>query len=150
MQQGAFDDARKDVKLEVPNLYERLIHEHMDPVFRARLKATVSGGIISMAPSASGGEMPGFVPAPGQLELTAVFVYDAGNRRTMSIWVGLATWFHTYDGWREVGEYDLLAGNAVPSKQFVWGASLDELVVYRRKSGSQWANYHLLHGGQDT
>lgn len=151
--EGALDDAREDVKLEVPDLYQRLIHEHMDPIFRNRLRASITGGIINMTPTASGGGMPGFAPVSGTLELTAVFTYDAGNRRTMSIWVGIATWFHTYDGWREVGEYGLEAGHAVPIKQFVWGAQLDELIGYRHKDvygAGQWSDYHLLHGGQNT
>jgi RHS repeat-associated protein len=42
----------------------------------------------------------------------------------------------------------------VPTKQFVWGARLDEMLAYRRRvvvsSVVSWEVYYVLHGGQDT
>jgi RHS repeat-associated protein len=68
--------------------------------------------------------------------------------------VGVDTQFHTWDGWRQVVQYSLDTAPspdaAVPTKQFVWGSRLDELLSYRRKNGSTWENYFVLHGGQDT
>jgi RHS repeat-associated protein len=68
--------------------------------------------------------------------------------------VGVDTQFHTWDGWRQVVQYSLDTAPspdaAVPTKQFVWGSELDELLSYRRKNGSTWENYFVLHGGQDT
>ncbi|MFN7591655.1 MAG: RHS repeat domain-containing protein, partial [Planctomycetota bacterium] len=33
---------------------------------------------------------------------------------------------------------------------FVHGSGLDEILAYRRKVGTTWEDYHILHGGQDT
>jgi RHS repeat-associated protein len=72
---------------------------------------------------------------------------------------GLAdTGFHVFDGWRQVAQHTLhVSGSsfyAVPTKQFVWGARLDEMLAYRRRvvvSGVvSWEVYYVLHGGQDT
>ncbi|MEO6593377.1 MAG: RHS repeat-associated core domain-containing protein, partial [Planctomycetota bacterium] len=157
-QGSSLDGAREAVKLEVPDLYSRLAREHTDPVFRARLKATISGGVIRITPTPQGGGgRPGYYPVNGQLVLAAVYVYDAFNRRTLSILVDPEvgeTHVHTWDGWRQVVQHKLeyVGGTwvATPTKQFVWGSRLDELVAYRRKVGANWENYDLLHGGQDT
>jgi len=104
--------------------------------------------------------MPWFI-SDANLELAAVYGYDAFNRRVMSIIVDpdlSDTAFHTYDGWRQVVQYTLDDTNssykAAPTKEFVWGSRLDELLSYRRRVGSagsySWENYFVLHGGQDT
>jgi RHS repeat-associated protein len=98
--------------------------------------------------------MPAYLPIEGNLELVAVYAYDAFNRRVQSILVGIETQVHTWDGWRQVVQHGVeftgTAWRAAPTKQFVWGARLDELVSYRRKVGSAWETYYVLHGGQDT
>lgn len=73
----------------------------------------------------------------------------------MSVLVGTETQFHTYDGWRQAGQYSMEGPTSVaPTKQFVWGAELDELVAYRRRVGTSgsytWENYFVVPGGQDT
>jgi RHS repeat-associated protein len=133
---------------------QRLPREHMNPTFRARLRAQITGGVIRLRGTGQGGGgMPSFT-TPAQADLHAVYAYDAYNRRIMGIVVGVDTQFHTWDGWRQVVQYSLdTAPNpdaAVPTKQFVWGSRLDELLSYRRKNGSTWENYFVLHGGQDT
>jgi RHS repeat-associated protein len=152
--EGADEEARQEVKLEVPDLMQRLPREHTNPTFRARLRAEITGGVIRLRGTGqSGGGMPSFT-TPAQADLHAVYAYDAYNRRIMGIVVGVDTQFHTWDGWRQVVQYSLdTAPNpdaAVPTKQFVWGSRLDELLSYRRKNGSAWENYFVLHGGQDT
>jgi RHS repeat-associated protein len=154
VQEGADEEARQEVKLEVPDLMQRLPREHMNPTFRARLRAQITGGVIRLRGTGQGGGgMPSFT-TPAQADLHAVYAYDAYNRRIMGIVVGVDTQFHTWDGWRQVVQYSLdTAPNpdaAVPTKQFVWGSRLDELLSYRRKNGSTWENYFVLHGGQDT
>jgi len=154
VEEGSLDEAREAVKLEVPDLYTRLLREHKDPTFRARLKATISGGVIRITPTPQGGADPRFLPIDGTLELAAVYVYDAFNRRVASALIGIDTYFHVWDGWRQVSEHTLhyvgSAWQATPTKQFVWGSRLDELVSYRRNVGASWETYYLLHGGQDT
>ncbi|MFN7588430.1 MAG: RHS repeat-associated core domain-containing protein, partial [Planctomycetota bacterium] len=62
-------------------------------------------------------------------------------------------WVTTYDGWREAVEHtvDISSGvQMVPVKQLVYGSDLDEILAYRRKVGTSWEDYHILHGGQDT
>jgi RHS repeat-associated protein len=154
VQEGADEEARQEVKLEVPDLMQRLPREHMNPTFRARLRAQITGGVIRLRGTGQGGGgMPSFT-TPAQADLHAVYAYDAYNRRIMGIVVGVDTQFHTWDGWRQVVQYSLdttpSPDAAVPTKQFVWGSRLDELLSYRRKNGSTWENYFVLHGGQDT
>jgi RHS repeat-associated protein len=66
------------------------------------------------------------------------------------------TQLHTWDGWQQTTQHRIEQQQpsgqwvAVPTKQFVWGSHLDELVAYRRLSGGAWQNYYLLHGGQET
>ncbi|MBZ0221188.1 MAG: hypothetical protein K8I01_12250, partial [Candidatus Methylomirabilis sp.] len=157
IQPGSLDQAREDVKVDIPDIYSRLAREHTDPVFRARLRATISGGVVRITPTPGGGGRSFSLPVTGQLELVAVYVYDAFNRRTMSALVDpqfSETQIHAWDGWRQVSQHKLELVNgswqATPTKQFVWGSTLDELVAYRRLNGSSWENYYLLHGGQDT
>ncbi len=162
VQEGALEDAQEAVKMEVPDLYSRLAREHTDPIFRARLRATISGGVIRITPTPQGGGgRPGFVPINGTLELVAVYLYDAFNRRTTSILVDPSvgeTQLHTWDGWRQCAQHKLepalVGGNwvwvAVPTKQFVWGSRLDEMVAYRRATAGGWVSYFVLHGGQET
>ena len=88
----------------------------------------------------------------------AIYAYDAFNRRIVTSVVGGETAFHTYDGWRQVVQYTLQVVSgiyyAAPTKEFVWGSRLDELIAYRRRvwaSGSySWESYYVAHGGQDT
>ncbi|MBN8734465.1 MAG: hypothetical protein J0L64_28270, partial [Acidobacteria bacterium] len=95
-----------------------------------------------------------------ELQLVAVYGYDHWNRRVVTAVATTAeagTWFHAFDGWRQVGQYGLHYASgyyAVPVKEFVWGSRLDELLSYRRRvvvSGTvSWETYYVLHGGQDT
>jgi RHS repeat-associated protein len=138
------------------------VREHLDPVFRSRLRAQVVGGVLRITPTASGGGgRPGWLPVPAEAQLRAVYVYDVYNRRTMSVLVGESVRYYAWDGWRNVVEaehvYDGTSPatwQAAPVKQFVWGAELDELVSYRRKVPTAtvpaWETYYLLHGGQET
>lgn len=158
----SLDDATQEVKNQTPTWMSRLPREHKDPVFRARLKARLHGGVIRLAPPQTFGgggclSMASLID-DADLDLVAVYVYDAFNRRIMSIVVGGDTEFHTYDGWRQVVQYTLDSTNssykAAPTKEFAWGARLDELLSYRRRVGSagnySWENYYVLQGGQDT
>lgn len=151
-------EARKDIHDEIPDLMQRIVREHMNPVFRARLKKHLNGGVIRLLPSAqNGGGVSQFADA-ATLELVAVYIYDGFNRRTVTVPIGLIeTQFHTFDGWRQVEQYGLGSVDGtnlfcLPNKQFVWGSRLDELVSYRRRNPSSgaWENYFVLHGGQDT
>jgi hypothetical protein len=99
------------------------------------------------------------LPVTGTLELSAVYLYDAFNRRVTSILVDPSvseTQLHTWDGWQQATQHRIEQQQpsgqwvATPTKQFVWGSQLDELVAYRRLSGGAWQNYYLLHGGQET
>jgi hypothetical protein len=158
----SLEGAREAVKLDIPNLPSRLVREHLDPVFRSRLRAQVVGGVLRITPTASGGGgRPGWLPVPAEAQLRAVYVYDVYNRRTMSVLVGESVRYYAWDGWRNVVEaehvYDGTSPatwQAAPVKQFVWGAELDELVSYRRKVPTAtvpaWETYYLLHGGQET
>lgn len=153
--EGAEENARTQVRLSVQELTRRLPREHMNSSFRAQLRANIAGGVIKIngRGQGGGGGMPPLL-IDAQVDLVAVYGYDAFNRRVMGIIVGVETQFHTWDGWRQVVQYKLDDAQnpdaAVPTKQFVWGSRLDELLSYRRKNGSSWENYFLLHGGQDT
>ena len=150
---SALQSARQEVVNSVPDLLRRYLNEHGDPVFRGRVRASIAGGVIRMSPSRrAGGGFPGmFIPESAELVLHAVYAYDAFNRRIMRANESDPnTYFHTYDGWREVVEYVKTSGQAVPNKEFVWGSRLDELIAYRRKVGSSWETYFIHHGGQDT
>jgi hypothetical protein len=150
VQQGALDDAEESVKLEVPDLLTRLAREHTNPTFRSRLKASIAGGVIRITPTPQGGGgRPGWLPVTGTLELSAVYLYDAFNRRVTSILVDPSvseTQLHTWDGWQQTTQHRIEQQQpsgqwvAVPTKQFVWGSQLDELVAYRRLSGGAWQN----------
>ncbi len=151
----ALDDSRKEVYDEVLNLLHRVPQEHTNQVFRDRLKRTISGGVIRLLGGGGGGMLQLTVPA--NLELKALYGYDAYNRRVLRVVVGEETWLYTYDGWREVVEHKLnfTANRAEPVKQFVHGSRLDEIVSYRRRvddpvSGPVWESYYVQHGGQDT
>jgi RHS repeat-associated protein len=158
VQGGSMEDAEESVKLEVPDVHTRVFREHADPVFRNRLRASIVGGVITVAPtSQGGGGRPGFVPNPASLELAAVYVYDAFNRRVASALADSTigeTRFHVWDEWRQASEHvlDMQSWQTQPTKQFVWGNGLDELVSYRRRVGPSgpWQTYFLLQGGQDT
>jgi hypothetical protein len=116
VQQGALDDAEESVKLEVPDLLTRLAREHTNPTFRSRLKASIAGGVIRITPTPQGGGgRPGWLPVTGTLELSAVYLYDAFNRRVTSILVGR-----------------LAAGDAAPDRaaaaEWAVGGDADEAV----------------------
>lgn len=160
-EEEAMEEVREDVKEDVPDLMQRIVREHMNPTFRARLKKNLRGGVLRILPTPhGGGGCPGFLREPAQMELYAIYVYDGYNRRTMSVPIGLIeTQFHTWDGWQQVAQYSFgaitigggVVGVAYPNKQFVWGSQLDELIGYRRLNGSGvWENYYLMHSGQDT
>jgi RHS repeat-associated protein len=158
VQAGSMEGAEDAVKADIPDLYTRLAREHTDPAFRARLRATIQGGIIQITPTPQGGGgRPGWFPINGTLELAAVYTYDAFNRRAMSILVDPSvgeTQFHAWDGWRQTSQHKLENVNgtprATPTKQFLWGSTLDELVSYRRLGTNGWETYHIVPGGQDT
>ena len=158
----ALDSSRKDVEEDVFQLMRRLPTEHANPTFRSRLRSPIPGGVIVVpnqasgtSSSTSGGGMPGFI-LPADLELVAVYGYDAYNRRVIRVvvddYVGGA-WVTTYDGWREAVEHTVVPSSPaqmVPVKQLVHGSGLDEILAYRRFNGTSWDDYHILHGGQDT
>lgn len=158
----ALDSSRKDVEEDVFQMMRRLPTEHANPTFRSRLRSPIPGGVIVVpnqasgtSSSTSGGGMPGFI-LPADLELVAVYGYDAYNRRVIRVviddYVGGA-WVTTYDGWREAVEHTVVPSSPaqmVPVKQFVHGSGLDEILAYRRFNGTSWEDYHILHGGQDT
>lgn len=133
---------------------QRLPREHMNPTFRNRLRAQINGGVIRLRGTGQGGGGMPSLTVPADADLHAVYGYDAFNRRVMGVIIGVDTQFHAWDGWRQAAQYSLDTvpnpDAAVPTKQFVWGSRLDELLSYRRKNGSMWENYFLLHGGQDT
>jgi RHS repeat-associated protein len=149
----ALEDSRKEAYDDVNNILYRVPREHMDPVFRARLRKTIVGGVVRVGGTQSGGGgMPRFVE-PANLVMVALYGYDAFNRRVMRSVVGQGTWLSAYDGWREVVEQELIMTppfQAPAVKQFVHGDGLDEIVSYRRKVGAAWEDYYLQHGGQDT
>jgi RHS repeat-associated protein len=158
----ALDSSRKDVEEDVFQLMRRMPTEIGNPTFRSRLRSPIPGGVIVVpnaasgtSSSTSGGGMPGFI-LPADLELVAVYGYDAYNRRVIRVvndpYVGGA-WVSTYDGWREAVQHtlDLTSGvQLLPVKQFVYGSGLDEMIAYRRLNGTSWEDYYLLSGGQDT
>ena len=68
------------------------------------------------------------------VQVVAIYGYDAFNRRIVQVVLSGApeTMFHVYDGWRQTVQYSLDTTNgsskAAPTKEFVWGSELDELV----------------------
>lgn len=151
----ALEESRQEVYEEVDNLLHRVPLEHKNPTFRSRLRSDIPGGVIRV-PSAtstatSGGGMPQFF-LPGKLELVALYGYDAFNRRVIRAVVNEDTYVTSYDGWREAVEHtlSLTTFQAKPTKQFVYGSRLDEMVAYRRYTGLGWETYYIQHGGQDT
>jgi len=151
----ALEESRQDVYEEVDNLLHRVPLEHKNPTFRSRLRSDIPGGVIRV-PSAtstatSGGGMPQFF-LPAKLELVALYGYDAFNRRVIRAVVNEDTYVTSYDGWREAVEHTLSLQTlqAQPTKQFVYGGRLDEMVAYRRYTGLGWETYYIQHGGQDT
>ncbi|MBK8097134.1 MAG: hypothetical protein IPK26_08505 [Planctomycetes bacterium] len=158
LDEEALEESRQAVHDEVVNLMQRVPREHQDASFRGRLKARIRGGVLRMnvGGGGGGGGMPPRMLLDADLELYAIYAYDAFNRRTMRVVIGVDTLFHTYDGWREVEEFRIsLVGQSwvvLPNRQFVWGSRLDELVSYRRKDWgtSTWETYFVHHGGQDT
>jgi RHS repeat-associated protein len=156
VQGGSMDDAEEAVKLEVPDVHTRVFREHADPVFRNRLRASIVGGVITVTPtSQGGGGRPGFLPNDAYLTLAAVYVYDPFNRRVASALVDSSigeTRFHVWNGCRQVSEHtlDTQTWQAPPTKQFVWGSHVDELVAYRRQTAGSWQSFFLIQGGQDA
>jgi len=165
VEREALDEACTEVQQSVPDLLSRLPREHTDPTFRSRLKARLRGGVIRLMPEgarrAGGCWSAGTLVDDADVDLVAVYGYDHWNRRTVTVVVepGLAdTGFHVFDGWRQVAQHTLhVSGSsfyAVPTKQFVWDARLDEMLAYRRRvvvsSVVSWEVYYVLHGGQDT
>jgi RHS repeat-associated protein len=165
VEREALDEACNEVQQSVPEMLSRLPREHTDPTFRSRLKARLRGGVIRLIPEgarrAGGCWTAGTLVDDADVDLVAVYGYDHWNRRTVTVVVepGLAdTGFHVFDGWRQVAQHTLhVSGSsfyAVPTKQFVWGARLDEMLAYRRRvvvsSVVSWEVYYVLHGGQDT
>jgi RHS repeat-associated protein len=151
----ALEESRQEVYEEVDNLLHRVPLEHKNPTFRSRLRSDIPGGVIRV-PSAtstatSGGGMPQFF-LPAKLELVALYGYDAFNRRVIRAVVNEDTYVTSYDGWREAVEHtlSLTTFQAKPTKQFVYGSRLDEMVAYRRYTGLGWETYYIQHGGQDT
>jgi RHS repeat-associated protein len=153
--------AREQVMGEVRDLIQRVIQEHMNPVFRARLRKTLTGGVLRLSPGSQTASLTTPTTEPANASLHSVYIYDGFNRRTITVPIGMEvdTQFHTYDGWRQAAQYSVGSDGtnlvAYPSKQFVWGSRLDELIGYRRLvnlgGGSYaWENYFVLHGGQDT
>jgi RHS repeat-associated protein len=154
-EQPALEASRQEVAEDVTNLIHRVPLEHKDPQFRARLRSTIPGGVIRTTQVESSGTSGGGMPCfrlPADLELVALYGYDAFNRRVIRVVVGEETYLSAYDGWREVEEYQLnsATGAAEPIKQYVHGDRLDEMLSYRRKNGTSWETYYLQHGGQDT
>lgn len=148
----ALTNAKQQVTTAIPGLLRRFLNENADPAFRGRVRARIVGGVLRYRPQASRTSTTQTltVPEEGELVLHAVYAYDAFNRRIMRALSDGNTYFHTYDGWREVVEYIGVVGQAVPNKEFVWGSRLDEMVAYRRKAGTVWEDYYVHHGGQDT
>tara|TARA_R110002096_G_scaffold435245_1_gene659891 strand:+ start:67 stop:1443 length:1377 start_codon:yes stop_codon:yes gene_type:complete len=99
--------------------------------------------------------MPSIVQ-PATLELKALYGYDAFNRRVLRVVIDDETYVSSYDGWRDVqeGQLNLSTFGVEPTKQFVRGAHLDEVLAYRKRVGASgsysWDNYFVQHGGQDT
>lgn len=156
LDEGALEASVQNVKSAVPGVLHRAAREHRDPTFRGRLRASIRGGVLRLNSGSRGGGWPGRILEDAELELVAVYGYDAFNRRIIRVVLGVDTNFHTYDGWKEVVEYTLNTSNgtANPIKEFVRGARMDEIVSYRRRVGSggsySWESYFLHHGGQDT
>jgi RHS repeat-associated protein len=148
----ALDDAKQEVYDDVENLLHRVPLEHKNPTFQSRLRKPIPGGVIKVpaaTSSTSGGGMPQFV-IPADLELVALYGYDAFHRRVIRVVIKEDTYITSYDGWREAVEYTLSGVTAAPKKQFVYGSRLDEMLAYRRNTGTAWETYYVQHGGQDT
>lgn len=96
VQEGADEEARQEVRLEVPDLMRRLPREHMNPTFRARLRAQITGGVIRLRGTGLGGSsrMQNSTTS-AMADLHAVYAYDAYNRRIMGVIVGVDVQLHT-------------------------------------------------------
>lgn len=156
----ALDDSRKGIYDEVSNLLHRLPREHKDAAFRARLRHPIPGGVIKVVQAKndsgmSGGGMPSIVQS-ASLELVALFGYDTHNRRVLRVAVNEGTYVSTYDGWRNVqrGVFNLATFKVEPDLQYAHGNSLDEVLAFRKRTGSpqaySWETHFVQHGGQDT
>lgn len=112
-----------------------LLEEAVEPIVMTPEPAGPGAGAMSMSSMQSGSE-----PV---LELRAIYVYDAFNRRVARFVPGLSYFSYTWDGWQEAEEYR----NLVVGSQYVWGEQLDELVAYRHRAETAWANYYVAEGG---
>ena len=111
----ALEDAKAETESLISDLMQRLPHEHDDPVFRARLRARIRGGVIrfdavGMSTSSAAAASS---PEGAELELVAVYTYDAFNRRIGSVIVGEQTQLHAWDGWRQTVQYEAIGDLAV-------------------------------------
>lgn len=107
----------------------------------------------------SGGTMAAMTGGGVQLQLVAVYLHDAMNRRLVRSTTAFGISYYTYDGAREVEELgiDFLSSPLTTQamKQFVWGDRLDELLAYRRNvspftSGGVWQEYFAHQGRNDS
>jgi RHS repeat-associated protein len=115
-----------------------LLEEAVEPIVMTPGPAGPGAGAMSMSSMQSSSE-----PV---LELRAIYVYDAFNRRVARFVPGVSYFSYTWDGWQEAEEYR----NLVVGSQYVWGEQLDELVAYRHKADTAngtWANYYVAEGG---
>ncbi|MCB9871137.1 MAG: RHS repeat-associated core domain-containing protein [Planctomycetes bacterium] len=88
------------------------------------------------------------------LSLVALYAYDPYDRRVVRLVYdgigGTETYFHTYEGWRELQELKLSGSSLVPTKSFVWGSRLDELLAYIVPNGSGHTSYFVHQSGADS
>jgi RHS repeat-associated protein len=148
------ENARQGLLRNNRGILLRALRDARDPTFRAQLRVDLPGGLLPLVGGGAGGMQETLIN--GQMQLVALYVYDAYNRRIVQSIVNGLTLFHAFDGWREVTEgkleFTATGWRVLPIKEFVWGARLDEMVAFRNRNQTTlaWTNYFLVHGGQDT
>ena len=75
--------------------------------------------------------------------------FDPLNRRVLHHVYGEDT-RHVYDGWREIEEVTLAAGNVTGRKAFVYGQGKTELLSYQRQVGGGWEGYFPVQDEQGS
>jgi RHS repeat-associated protein len=111
-----------------------LAEEAVEPILIESEPSQLGAGAMAMSSLAA--------TSQPVLELVAIYVYDAFNRRVGRFVNQVSYFSYTWDGWHEAEEYR----NATVGSQYVWGEQLDELVAYRYRKTNSWASFYVAEG----
>ena len=107
------------------------------------LSFTSLSGLSSQSGSGGGQTQSSTGGDDGTLVLVSLYGYDVFNRRVYRYVADDGDFlFSAFDGWREIEEISSpLDGTSEDERAYVWGAGLDELLVFADWSGSNWTKY---------